>query len=99
MPMHDTSCYGILIVARPAYYVEGGRFKTGNESNREEDRMEREVAERTIRTDRREGRWRTTKFGLRSGAIGIRRRATSMTLPKVWESVRPFVPSAKLLPS
>ena len=34
MPMHDTSCYGILIVARPAYYVEGGRFKTGNESNR-----------------------------------------------------------------
>jgi hypothetical protein len=24
----DTSCYGILIVARPAYHVEGGRFKT-----------------------------------------------------------------------
>src|SRR6266852_7211221 len=22
MPMHDTSCYGILIVARPVYYVE-----------------------------------------------------------------------------
>jgi hypothetical protein len=38
----------------------------GNESNRAETRMERE-----------EGRWRTTKFGLRSGVIGIRRRATS----------------------
>jgi hypothetical protein len=37
MPMHDTSCYGILIVARPAYYVEGGNFKTGNESNRAEE--------------------------------------------------------------
>src|SRR6266849_10801985 len=28
----DTSWYGVLIVARPVYYVEGGRFKAGNES-------------------------------------------------------------------
>src|ERR1700730_1443263 len=28
-------------------------------------------------------RWRTTRFGLRSGAIGIRRRATWRTLPRV----------------
>ena len=27
-------------------------------------------------------RWRTTKFGLKSGVIGILRKATSMTLPR-----------------
>jgi hypothetical protein len=44
--------------------------------------MKREIAERTARTDREEGRWHTTKFGSKSGVIGIRRRATSITLPK-----------------
>ena len=28
--------------------------------------------------------WRTTKFGLRSGVIGIRRRVTSRISPRVW---------------
>jgi len=44
-------------------------------------------------------RWRITRFGLRPGAIGIRRRAISMTSPRLWAWVKPFVPSAKLLPS
>jgi hypothetical protein len=39
----------------------------------------------------------TTRFGLRSGVTGIRRRATSTTSPRAWVSARPFVSSAKLL--
>jgi hypothetical protein len=34
-----------LIVARPAYYVEGGSFKTGNESNSLKQRVRAEVLE------------------------------------------------------
>ena len=43
--------------------------------------------------------WRTTKFGLRFGVTGILRKATSMILLRLWESVRQFVPCEKLLPS
>src|SRR6266436_10138300 len=44
-------------------------------------------------------RWRTTRFGLRSGAIGIRRRVTWRILPRAWGWVRRFAPCAKLWPS
>jgi hypothetical protein len=40
----------------------------------------------------------TTRFGLRSGVTGIRRRAISTTLPRVWVWVRRFVPCANSLP-
>src|SRR5207245_2904006 len=44
-------------------------------------------------------RWRTTRFGLRSGVIGIQTRASSKKLRRTSVPARPSVPSAQWLPS